>query len=201
MPLLALFTGARLEELCQLAVEDIKQVDGIWCMDINENRKNTSLKSKAAKRMIPIHPFLLNELNLVTEYIAKLKTTKGEGGITLQLFPNLHYDQQKQNWSAPLSQWFTRYRRLCEVGNSAGNASAATFHSFRHTLSTELIAKKLVNERMVQKVPGHESGSGNLGITENYTGDYPVKILLDGVIMKIDFQDRIAGLQSLTFQL
>ena len=31
LPILALYTGCRLEELCQLYVEDVKPVDGIWC--------------------------------------------------------------------------------------------------------------------------------------------------------------------------
>ena len=31
----ALYSGARLNEICQLRFEDIKQQDGIWCFDIN----------------------------------------------------------------------------------------------------------------------------------------------------------------------
>lgn len=34
IPLLGLFTGARLNELCQLHVGDVIKEDGIWCLDI-----------------------------------------------------------------------------------------------------------------------------------------------------------------------
>ena len=35
MPILALFTGYRLEELAQLHLKDIREVDGVWVIDIN----------------------------------------------------------------------------------------------------------------------------------------------------------------------
>jgi integrase len=34
---LGLYTGARLEELCQLYVSDLKQTGGIWYLDINDD--------------------------------------------------------------------------------------------------------------------------------------------------------------------
>ena len=58
LPLLGLWTGARLNELCQLGVEDVGEVEGILCLDINKNG-GKRLKSKAAKRLIPVHPTLV----------------------------------------------------------------------------------------------------------------------------------------------
>jgi integrase len=36
IPLLGFFTGARLNELCQLHLCDIKEIDNVWILDINE---------------------------------------------------------------------------------------------------------------------------------------------------------------------
>jgi hypothetical protein len=34
LPLLALFSGARLGELCQLSVDDVREIEGVWCLEI-----------------------------------------------------------------------------------------------------------------------------------------------------------------------
>ena len=61
LPLLGLFTGARLEELAQLYLEDFREIDGIWCIDINETEDgDKQVKNTNAIRVIPIHPVLLD---------------------------------------------------------------------------------------------------------------------------------------------
>jgi len=55
LPMLALFTGARLNELSQLQCKDIKQVNGIWCISITDDGLNQHIKSGSSKRLIPIH--------------------------------------------------------------------------------------------------------------------------------------------------
>jgi len=64
IPILALFTGARAEELAQLHTSDIKQIDEVWVLDINEIG-DKRVKTKAGKRRVPLHPFLLNDLNFL----------------------------------------------------------------------------------------------------------------------------------------
>jgi len=50
VPLIALFTGARLGEICQLYLSDIRQEEGIWVIDINDERddddEDKSIKSE-----------------------------------------------------------------------------------------------------------------------------------------------------------
>lgn len=36
IPLISLFSGMRLEEICQLYVDDIREVEGVLCFDIND---------------------------------------------------------------------------------------------------------------------------------------------------------------------
>ncbi|MFO7716305.1 MAG: hypothetical protein R6V78_17845 [Desulfosarcina sp.] len=53
IPFIGLYTGARLEEICQLDITDIRQEDDIWVFDINE-RDDKRLKTLNAKRSCPI---------------------------------------------------------------------------------------------------------------------------------------------------
>lgn len=47
-------TGARVGEVAQLTKEDIKQIDGCWCIDINENGPGKSLKNRYSARLVPL---------------------------------------------------------------------------------------------------------------------------------------------------
>ena len=49
LPLLGLHTGARIEELCQLHLEDIREDSGTWVLDINDNAEKR-LKSLSSCR-------------------------------------------------------------------------------------------------------------------------------------------------------
>jgi len=72
VPLLGLYTGARLNELCQLYVNDIRQIDKIWCIDINRNTNDKKLKNGSSERIIPIHPKLI-ELRFL-EFVKEQKS-------------------------------------------------------------------------------------------------------------------------------
>lgn len=51
---LAAITGARVGEISYLTRADIKQVDGLWCIDINEDTGDKSIKNKHSKRLVPL---------------------------------------------------------------------------------------------------------------------------------------------------
>ncbi len=54
LPLIAVFSGMRQEEICQLHVEDIRQDEGVWFIDIND-RPPRKLKNATAVRRVPVH--------------------------------------------------------------------------------------------------------------------------------------------------
>lgn len=119
LPLLAVFTGARLEELAQLEVSDI-QADPVaghrLCIrhDVERGRQTKNLNSI---RDIPVHPRLV-QLGLV-EYVESC----GSG----PLFPALRADRYGKRGTV-FSTWFGRY--LDRLGISSREK---VFHSFRHT--------------------------------------------------------------------
>ena len=61
VPLIGLFSGMRLTEICQLYVEDIKSDDatGLRYFDINKNTPDKRVKHKSY-RHVPVHNFLLD---------------------------------------------------------------------------------------------------------------------------------------------
>ncbi|WKL57368.1 hypothetical protein Q1W73_17145 [Asticcacaulis sp. ZE23SCel15] len=59
VPLIALFTGMRLNEICSLEPQDIIEVDGILCFSVNEGN-DKHLKTDASRCLIPIHQSLIS---------------------------------------------------------------------------------------------------------------------------------------------
>ncbi|WP_319760747.1 site-specific integrase [Maridesulfovibrio sp.] len=180
-PLLALFSGARIEEICQLRLSDIRKDSGVWYFDINDEGEGKNVKTEAGKRVVPLHPYLINELGFL-EFLGKLKKRGYK-----KLFPDLSPDV-KGKYSHAVSKWFTRFRRKQNVGAQEG-VSDVTFHSFRHTFITR--AKLLDLPRYkVKEVVGHEQGEFS-DVTANYEGNYPVDTLLNDVVAKIDFHEML----------
>ena len=93
LPLLGLYTGARLEELAQLDPTDIIEVDGVWCLDINENGIRKSVKT-SEQRIVPHHPFLVDlGLSRFAKGLPKGKLWK-------------HLKYQSLRWSHYFCRWF-----------------------------------------------------------------------------------------------
>ena len=49
--LLSAYSGARLNEICQLNVDDIQQANGIWLMNVNADSEDKSIKNQAGNRL------------------------------------------------------------------------------------------------------------------------------------------------------
>lgn len=57
VPWLCAYSGARLSEVCQLRVQDVRQEDGIWCMWFAAEAG--SLKNANSERAVPLHEAVL----------------------------------------------------------------------------------------------------------------------------------------------
>ena len=71
------------------------------------------------------------------------------------------------------------------VGGQHGEPRTKAFHSFRHTVIEYLHKEGRVDLSMLQAVVGHEMV--DMGGTENYAGDWPVKTLLTDVMQKLNW--------------
>lgn len=154
VPLLGLFTGARLNELCQLYKSDVyKDNDsGIYVIDINLNSPDKRVKKEAHKRLVPIHKKLI-ELGFI-DFVEATKTER--------LFPELPLGKTGY-WEA-LSKWFNRtYRNSnnCNVGQMPNEKKC--FHSFRHNVSDQL-QEKDVQPAKVSRLIGQKPGDTSVTV-------------------------------------
>lgn len=151
LPLLALFTGARLEELAQLRVVDVQRVEGVDVLDLmtidDDPIASTKRKTKSSRRLVPIHQKLI-ELGLLS-YCAAMKRN-GE----TRLFPAVTSASSEK--SAGFSKWWRRYSRAY----SEISGAEFVFHSFRH-LFTDKLLEVTEDERLRLRVTGHANASMN----------------------------------------
>lgn len=120
LPLLGLYTGARLNELCQLYREDIFKQDDTWVIRIDDKLTGQRLKNHSSRRLIPIHDKLL-QLGFI-DYINSVQHER--------IFPVLK--QERDGFGTAASKWFGRFKTA--LGFERGH----DFHSFRHTVATQL---------------------------------------------------------------
>ncbi|GLR74782.1 site-specific integrase [Aliivibrio sifiae] len=120
LPLLGLYTGARLNELCQLYRQDICNKEGIWVIKIDDKLEGQRLKNNSSRRLIPIHDKLL-ELGFI-DFINSVQHER--------IFPTLK--QERDGFGTAASKWFGRFKS--KLGFERGH----DFHSFRHTVATQL---------------------------------------------------------------
>ena len=174
LPLIGLYSGARLEEICQLHVGDIKEVDGVWVFDICEDVER-KLKTRSSERVVPIHPFLI-EVGFL-KYVDRMQKQNRK-----KLFPELNRHNGKISHGA--SQWFGKFKRGLGFPERK-----KVFHSFRHSVIS-MLRKKRVPDHEVKMLLGHVTGS----IThDRYGGDEPVALL--EVIKELNFEIDLSHLK------
>ena len=132
IPIIALYHGCRLNEICQLDVNDIVQEKGVPCISINDNAPDKSVKNRSSVRIIPLHPKLIDMgfLHYVNHRRKQSKTKLFE----LERIKNGMYGR-------PVQSWFARH--LDKLGITD---KSKVFHSFRHTFETMAVEKKIPAE-------------------------------------------------------
>lgn len=84
LPLLGLYTGARLNELCQLYVDDVKELEGVWYLNLTDERNDQRLKNSSSARTVPIHSKLID-----LGFIEFVQSNEHQ-----RLFPALKFDNK-----------------------------------------------------------------------------------------------------------
>lgn len=130
LPLLGLYTGARLEELAGLHLSSFSTVEGFPAMRLSDRDTTDEGKNEHAPRDVPIHPQLIQAGLLA--YVDQLRT---EGHS--RLFPEIGA-AARDGFAKRATVDFTDYRRSVGVGRDEGVRSRKVFHSFRSTLAGRL---------------------------------------------------------------
>ncbi len=163
LPLMGRTTGARLEELCQLRVDDFTEQQGIQCIRIDDSREDQNLKNANSRRILPIHPVLL-DLGLL-QHVESVRASGSD-----RVFPELAAVRGKLG-HAP-SKWFGRYKTKLGITDAR-----KTFHSFRHTLIDDL-RDAGVQDSLIKRIAGHEDGAVTFSI---YGSRSPIRAMADAL--------------------
>jgi integrase len=123
VPLISLWMGLRLNECCQLHVADVRVLDGVVCIIIQEADEEDvgekRVKTEAGERYVPVHP----ELKRIgfLEFVAAQREAGGG-----RLFPELKRGAHGY-LSDNFQKWWARF--IKKIG---ANRPRTSFHSFRH---------------------------------------------------------------------
>lgn len=127
LPLLGLFGGLRLKEASQLYLSDVRQVDGVWCLDVNEATADKSLKNEQSARLVPLHPALVAAGFL--DYCDRLRR---EG--FRRVFPELSCVASDARYSKDSGRRMSMMLEKLGMPRDGGRV----FHSFRHNMNNAL---------------------------------------------------------------
>lgn len=183
LPLLGLYTGARINELCQLNPQcdirdDDPQAPGVWFLDITEEGAaaegvDKSVKNKTSKRRVPVHSTLVG-LGFV-DYVKRLKAA-GEA----LLFPM--WAPVKGRAAGGAERWFRLHLQALGLRDESRGARLVGFHAFR---STFMARAEEINEPRADAISGH-SREGESAVKRGYRGETPLRVKVE-ILERITF--------------
>lgn len=149
IPIFALYQGMRLNEICQLHLEDVFAIDGIPCLCVTvDEEKKQKTKNRQSRRVVPIHSVLL-KLGFLQFYLDVVALPDRPNS---QLFQKLTFTisgyQRKMGWFNDFINDFIPDDRK-------------SFHSFRHSFDTCLMNREQ-NTFLIQCLAGYKR-NGELG--------------------------------------
>lgn len=174
---IALFTGARLEEIGQLTVSDIRTEDNVPFFDMSIIEAGKRRKTKSSKKLIPIHRMLI-DLGFV-QYVDALRS-KGVAPV----FPELTRDTKYGKITKKLSRTVNR-----RIDKFMVDDPRKDFHSFRHTFK-DACRRSQVPKEIHARFTGHTTSD----VGESYGIGYPM-IVLKEHMDRIHYEDLTIGRQ------
>ena len=124
VPLVSLYTGMRLNEICQLTLDDFVVEDGVDIILIrgDDDGETKRIKTAAGRRFIPLHSEL-RRIGLLGHVALRRKKSPP----TDVLFPELPLGSTGYR-SDPFSKYFARFLDHVKIKDKK-----KVFHSFRHS--------------------------------------------------------------------
>ena len=145
--MLGLYTGARVNEVAQLYLDDVRQVGGVWGIFLWKTERNQKIKNKSSIRFVPLAQPLLDAGFL--DFVEDMKACGHP-----RLFPHLPAGTRKdgtpngKGYGRQLSRQFGAYAKKLGIEKGTG------FHAFRHTFST-MLAEAEVSPADIAMITGH----------------------------------------------
>ena len=179
-PLISVFSGLRLNEICSLYLDNIIQVKcngrgKRWCFNILEesDRPDKHLKTLSSRRIVPIHDILID-----LDFIEFVELLKKRHTNRQRLFQELKYGEG--SYIRNVSVFFNkRYLTLLGLKTDKKN-----FHSIRHTVVDHL-KQKGVEVSFINELVGHHHGNIDL---DRYGKGYNSDIIYNKCVKKIHYE-------------
>jgi len=168
IPIIALYSGMRLNEICQMNAEDILELDGVLCFHITDkaihgpNDKN--VKTAASERVVPVHKRILDQ-NFIEYHSTLPKAGK--------LFPDLPKIEGAY-LSHAFSKYFPQFLTRCNA-----REERTSFHSFRHNFR-DAMRNAGIQHDVALALGGW---TGNRGVEASYGRGYSVSVLSNALNM------------------
>lgn len=181
LPLIALHTGMRLEEMCQLYAGEIVIFRGVRCFRVRDSEVDQKVKSENAIRTVPIHPKLF-KLGF-DEYLKSF--APGE-----RIFPALTANARGK-YGGSVSKKFGRIKK-----NELGfGKEMVFFHSFRHTVTTRFAVMR-VDDKSIKTIVGHVPDDKDKGqdTTDGYIHDFSMAAITEA-IYSLDFESSLINVK------
>ena len=178
VPLIALYSGMRLNEICQLDTADVRTIDGIDCFVISQRSESGAddkkIKTSMSERIVPIHTAILE-----CGFATFVSNRRIDGG--LKLFPELPISTTGY-YSDPYSKWFRRFLQKAEA-----TRPKTCFHSFRHCFRDALREVRGLDHDVALALGGWASANGR-ETAESYGRGFRVATLHDA-LNQIEYQE------------
>ncbi|WP_330997251.1 site-specific integrase [Burkholderia stagnalis] len=174
LPLLGLYTGARVEELCQLHPDDIYEETYIeasgarracWVARLTHNEeRQQGVKTAGSVRRIPLHREIVER-----GFIEFARSRSGK--------PRVFYEMKADKFgveSGVWSLWWIReyLRKYCSPSDPK-----MVFHSFRHTFK-DVCRDHGITKEIADALQGHSDGDAS----SNYGAEfYPLRPLVEAM--------------------
>jgi len=160
VPLVGLYSGMRLGEIIDLDLADIQEIDGILTFSVGGTEGEKRLKTRNAKRLIPVHRDLIG-LGF-GKFLDEARARDRDGRVFAKLTIS------KTGYSSHnYSKWFGRY--LINIGLKTPKTS---FHSLRHNFKDGL-RQAGVPEGVQNRLMGHSDN----GVASTYGSGWSLDIL------------------------
>jgi len=190
LPFISLYSGMRLNEICQLHVGDIEQDSEteIWYFNVDGAEDDSkTVKTASGRRLIPVHPNLV-ALGFLEYHAAIVASNK----------PRLWMGLTKsvRGYHRNFAYWFLGHNNARGfLRKFVTMDEKLNFHSFRHTFVNGL-KQNMVEKLIVAELAGHSNNSETFG---RYGKPYELRIKLDA-LKSLDYSFDLEQLKPLALQ-
>lgn len=200
IPLIAMYSGMRVNEISQLNICDVKteptSVHGrvftspYFCLVPDHETQN--VKTKSSIRLVPVHEKLI-EIGFI-DYVKQRQKSESDH-LNTKLFADVFF-QDGSRWGRLVSRWFNGDDDKKGYKNkqlTCSDKKKKTFHSFRHTF-VDMLRINHVPDSIIADLVGHKRNT----TTSIYGSGHQLPVLkqsLDSVVFSAEVEAAVSALK------